>query len=338
MLKKRVITIVSCLIMLIVSLYVFERANEILIRKTSRNRMEDLIQGETNKDILFMGTSHIMDGVIPIELWEEYGYTSYILCSEYNDMDRYVPMLRLALQYTKPKLVVLDVDNYWEKSPADNVLNGYHDYADAFPLTKEKVKTTCELYQDEEIRRELLFPIVRYHERWKDLSRGDFRKHGSDGYLKGYEFSTEMQEVELYPVVGREEGILYDSYGLSAMEKLIALCKEEGIEVLLMTTPFNADTQEQQFLQGMHQFADAQGVSYVNLIEENMLDPTADYRDDGHLNVFGAQKVTAFMGNYISERYDIPDRSEDTFYKEKWNGDYQEYLAFVTEQIENSEG
>ena len=81
-----------------------------------------------------------------------------------------------------------------------------------------------------------------------------------------------------------------------------------------------------------------QGYTSYQQIEENMLDPTTDYRDDGHLNVFGAQKVTAFMGNYISERYDIPDRSEDTFYKEKWNGDYQEYLAYVTEQIENSEG
>lgn len=328
MTKKRIIASVLAVGLLLLSVYTVVRVNDILIRKTSRNRMQGLIEDETNKDILFVGTSHIMDGIIPAELWDMCGYTSYVLCSEYNDMDRNVPMLRLALQYAKPSLVVLDVDNYWEKSPAENTLNGYHEYADAFPLSKEKITTTWELYEDQETRAEILFPILRYHERWKELSRGDFRKKGGADYLKGYEFSAEVQEVELYEVVQKEQGALAeDAYGVAVIEDFIDECHARGIEVLLVTIPFAADTNEQIYLQGIHDLAEKKGVAYLNLLTvDGLLDQTADFRDEGHLNVFGAQKVTEYLGRYIEENYAVPVRNEDAAYQQEWNADYEEWL------------
>lgn len=339
MIKKRIIAGTLSVALLLISVYTAVRVNDILMRKTSRNRMQGLIEGETNKDIFFVGTSHIMDGVIPAELWHQYGYTSYVLCSEYNDMDRNVPMLRLALQYAKPALVVLDIDNYWEKSPAENTLNGYHEYADAFPLTQEKLGTTLELYSDQETRSELLFPILRYHERWKDLSRGDFRKKGSDDYLKGYEFSTEVQKVELNEAVPKEQGILAeDAYGVAVIEAFIDECHERGIEVLLVTIPFAADTNEQVYLQGMHSLAEKKGIVYLNLLTvDGLVDGTTDFRDEGHLNVFGAQKVTEYLGRYIEENYAVPVRNEDAVYVQEWNADYEEYLEETTESISEIE-
>ena len=334
MTKKRIITGVLTVVMLFLSIYAAVRTNEILVRKTSRNRMQNLIEGETNKDILFVGTSHIMDGVIPAELWNEYGYTSYVLCGEYNDMDRNVPMLRLALQYTQPSLVVLDVDNYWEKSPAENTLNGYHEYADAFPLTPEKIKTTLELYPDRETRTEILFPILRYHDRWKDLSRGDFRKKGNADYLKGYEFSADVQEVELYETVSKESGVLLeDVYGVAAIEQFIEECRSRGIEVLLITIPFAANTEEQTYLQGIHKLAEEKQVAYVNLLTEGLVDGETDFRDDGHLNVFGASKVTAYLGEYIQENYKVPVRSEEAVYQAEWDADYREYEQHKQEAL-----
>ena len=327
MTKKRIIAVVLSVIMLFLSAYVAVRTNEILMRKTSRNRMQNLIEGETNKDILFVGTSHIMDGVIPAELWNAYGLNSYVLCGEYNDMDRNVPMLRLALQYTKPSLVVLDVDNYWEKSPAENTLNGYHEYADAFPLTPEKIKTTLALYPDKESRTEILFPILRYHDRWKDLSRGDFRKKGSDDYLKGYEFSADVQEVELYETVPKEEGILLeDAYGVTAIESFIDECRNRGIEVLLVTIPFSANAEEQAYLQGIHRLAEKKQVAYLNLIaEEGLVSGETDFRDEGHLNVFGAEKITEYIGAYIQKNYDVPVRNKEIDYLKEWDADYLDY-------------
>lgn len=335
MIKKRVIAGILAVMMLLLSGYAAVRTNDILMRKTSRNRMQNLIKGETNKDILFVGTSHIMDGVIPVKLWDTYGYTSYILCGEYNDMDRNIPMLRLALQYTKPSLVVLDIENYWEKSPAENTLNGYHEYADAFPLNGEKIKTTMNLYQEKENRMEILFPILRYHDRWKDLSRGDFRKKGSDDYLKGYEFSADTQEIELYECVPTEGGVLLeDAYGVTAVEQFVDECHERGIEVLLVTIPFAANEDEQIYLQGLHKLAEQKGVRYLNLLtEKELVDGKTDFRDAGHLNVFGAEKVTEYIGAYIRENYNIPVRSGEADYQKEWDAHSAEYQEHKAEAI-----
>lgn len=328
--KKRIIAAVTAVIMLFLTLYAADLTNRTLMRKASRDRMQDLIEGETNTDILFIGNSHIMDGVIPMELWKEYGYTSHLLCAEYNDMGRYPAMLELALQYTDPSLVVVDVDNYWEKSPDDKTLMGYHEFADAYPLTKTKIKTTLELYPDMERRREILFPFYLYHSRWNDLSRNDLKKSDTSNYLKGYEYTTESTPVEIPEIVPESEGVLLeDAYGLGALRRLIADCKEREIQVLLVTLPYAADVPEQQYLQGMHIFAEKNGVSYLNLIpEESLVDESADYSDAGHLNMHGAEKVTGFLGKYIGENYDIPVRSEEEPYRTEWNQNYEEYQEF----------
>lgn len=331
--KKQIIAVVTAVIMLFLTVCVADLTNRTLMRKASRDRMQDLIEGETNKDILFIGNSHIMDGVIPMELWEEFGYTSYLLCAEYNDMERYPAMLELALQYTEPSLVVVDIDNYWEKSPDDKTLMGYHEFADAYPLTGTKIRTTLALYPDMERRREILFPFYLYHSRWNDLCRNDLKKSDTAAYLKGYEYATESNAVEISELVPASEGVLLkDAYGLEPLEKLIELCKERGIPVLLVTIPYVADVPEQQYLQGMHTFSERNQAAYLNLIEqETLVDEDTDYREEGHLNVHGAEKVTRFLGNYIRENYDIPDRSGEEPYRTEWNDNYEKYLEFKQE-------
>lgn len=328
--KKRILAAVTAVIMLSFTLFVTDITNRTLMRKASRDRMQDLIEGETNKDILFIGNSHIMDGVIPMELWKEYGYASHLLCAEYNDMERYPAMLELALQYTDPSLVVVDVDNYWEKSPDDKTLMSYHEFVDAYPLNRTKVKTTLELYPDMERRREILFPFYLYHSRWNDLSRNDLKRSDTSNYLKGYEYTTESTSVEIPELVPQSDGVLIeDAYGLGALQKLIADCEEKGISVLLVTIPYAADVPEQQYLQGLHTFAERNGVSYLNLIErEALVDEGTDYREAGHLNVHGAEKVTTFLGNYIKENYDTPVRSGEEPYRTEWNENYEKYQEF----------
>ena len=334
--RKKVLTVIFTVVAFVLTVSFAHKTNQVLMRKTSWNRMQDLIEGETNKDILFVGTSHVMDAIVPMELWERYGYTSYVLCAEYNDMERNIPMLRLALQYTQPELVVLDIDNYWEKSPEDKTLIGYHEFADAFPLTWEKYVTTRMLYgENKSARREILFPFVLYHNRWNDLSRNDFRDEVSDDFWRGYEFATDSMAVAMADPVSRSDGVLPDVYGVAAIERFIVECKSRGIDVLLMTAPFGASTQEQEYLQGIYEIAERNGVPYVNMLEDpEVINANTDYRDEGHMNISGAVKVTDYIGSYISKQYKITDRKKDESYG-TWQEDYEEYRAYIREAIVN---
>ena len=59
--KKCVITAVITVVMAILTICGADWINQTLMRKASRDRMQDLIEAQTNKDILFVGNSHVMD-------------------------------------------------------------------------------------------------------------------------------------------------------------------------------------------------------------------------------------------------------------------------------------
>ena len=66
--RKKVLTVIFTVVAFVLTVSFAHKTNQVLMRKTSWNRMQDLIEGETNKDILFVGTSHVMDAIVPMEL------------------------------------------------------------------------------------------------------------------------------------------------------------------------------------------------------------------------------------------------------------------------------
>lgn len=330
-----------CVVLLILSLGLLKTTNEIFVRKTGRSRLATIIDpsqenpgsAANDVDIFFVGTSCIMDGVIPMELWRSRGYTSQILCSEYNDMDRNIMMLRLALQYKKPKLVVLDVRNFWEKSDPDNVIIGYQEYSDAFPLTAEKVKATFDLYEDSATRIKLLFPFYIYHNRWNDLKSGDFRKNSDSFKYRGYELSKDVKEIDLRPpmlssAIPGEGDIpeLPSVYGIEAITEFVSFARSQGIEVAMLVLPFEADEFEQSYLLSLMRLSLELNVPYINMLEmPGIMDPERDFKDGEHLNYYGALKATELIGSFIEYNYEIPDHREDSAYSADWDYWYKKY-------------
>jgi len=301
--KKILSSTVIAALLITFTFAAFFRVETILNRKVSANRYGDLIYANSQPDILFVGTSHVMNAVIPVRLWEKYSATSYILCSEYNDIRRNLPMLKLALQYCNPQVVVLDVENYWDRSDPDETFIGFHEFADGFPLNKTKIEATRSLYGDSKETMEILFPIIRYHERWKSLDRGDFRLHGlsSKGHM-GYEFSNKVTEVERYPYVDESSAKLYEDTDAPLIGEFIEYCQNRGIRVVITTVPYNAMEQEQEALWGIGEIAKKYDVPYINMVANyDLVDGNQDFMNEGHMNYFGALKVTDYIGSKLSE-------------------------------------
>ena len=49
----------------------------ILEGKSAKARLSLFFKQETSYDAMYFGTSHVINGFLPQELWEEYGITSY---------------------------------------------------------------------------------------------------------------------------------------------------------------------------------------------------------------------------------------------------------------------
>ena len=60
-----------------------------------------------------------------------------------------------------------------------------------------------------------------------------------------------------------------------------------------------------------------------------------DLHDRGHLNPSGARKVTDYLGNYIKNHYEIPDRRLDKYYS-NWFSEYEDYIDFKIENLKSA--
>lgn len=81
------------------------------------------------------------------------------------------------------------------------------------------------------------------------------------------------------------------------------------------------------------ELAQEHGIPFLNLTEQNLIDYGVDYGDRHHVNLFGAEKITRYMGDYLSQHYELTDYRGITEVAEKWNADYQAYLQFKQNEM-----
>lgn len=62
--------------LLLLMLCIFE-VSKVMQRKASLEKYGDFYLNEDSIDVMFFGTSHVINAYFPMELWEDYGITSY---------------------------------------------------------------------------------------------------------------------------------------------------------------------------------------------------------------------------------------------------------------------
>ena len=139
-------------------------------------------------EAIFAGTSHMTYSVSPVELYEEYGFTSYNLASARQPLAVARYALQTALKTQNPKVFVLDVSSLFTDF-YDGA--GFKYVTEQVPLSAEKLQLLQEmstLSDDEDDMVSGLFPIIDYHARWKELDENDFTymRDNKHFFVKGY--------------------------------------------------------------------------------------------------------------------------------------------------------
>lgn len=269
-------------------------------------------------EVVFLGDSEMQTGVIPMELWKEYGITSYTCAqSGQRTMEAYY-WLRETLKTQKPKLVVMDADQF------------YH-CGDRQAEFKTAIEKTAHYY----------FPALKYHNQWKRWKeRQEMKPVRERNHMKGYNYHDAVKPYE-----GGEYMTETDKQEASRpmvrfwLNRIMELCKKENIEVLFVgiPTPLNWNYARHN---EVNEYALSQGVPFLDmnlLVKELQIDWKADSMDGGdHLNLSGARKVTRYLGNYLKENYKLTDQRENPMYQH-WMRDYEKYKETVEKQAAKSE-
>lgn len=282
-------------------------------------------------DVLFMGSSHMLNAVSPMDLWAEHGIASL----NYAQNGQVLPVtyyaLQEALRYQSPKLVVLDIYKVVQDSLIDSKAS-LHFTLDNMTFGLPKLRAIFDLLPAED-RAEYLVDLLAYHSRWSELTEEDFRPKNT--FEKGAEALFSVDDRSGFEVLPVTETAPPVAVALEYLEKIINLCREEGIDLLLIATPFTTpeedDLSRQQVVNAMAEYAAEQDLPFLNFMHEvEAMDFSfaTDMADMYHVNLAGMKKVTFHLGEYLTAHYDLPDHRNDSAYA-SWHSDYEDYKAYL---------
>lgn len=320
---KRVIKVAIFCIMFIV---LFIKVSSILESKTSIKKYNDFYTETEEYDVLFFGSSHMWNTILPMELYKEYGIYSYNMANATEAIPTSYWVIKNTIEYKKPKVIVLETFmSGWGKKVLEGNENYLHTYYDVLPFSKTKLDAIKDIV-DEGERAEYLVPFSLYHSRWNELGEDDFSCEYS--VEKGAQALWETTPFE-YATIETSELVEVNPVTKEYVQRVKQICDENDIELLLTEIPFCMDESEKKQNNGWKKFAEEIGVTFISC-DDFEIDYENDMRDRGHFNYAGAKKATNYLGKYLIDNY------KDIFFNHTegvWKDDYAKYVSFLNEQI-----
>lgn len=305
------------------------------------NLVEEYYKDETGHDVIFVGDCEVFSNISPITLWENYGITSYIRGSAQQLIWQSYYLLEETLKYEKPEVVVFNVLAMKYNEPQNEAYNRMT--LDGMKLSTTKLKSIAASLTEEEDYITYLFPLLRYHSRWQELSQEDFKyllqkkKISHNGYL----MRVDVKPVTVVPSGKKLSNYSFGDNSYKYLEKMTALCKEYNIPLVLIKSPSVYPYWYEEWDKQIDTFAKANNLLYINFlnhIEEMGIDFTTDTCDGGlHLNLAGAEKFTGFFGKILKDKFMLTDKRNDAELKKVWTEKADFYYAMKQDQLDELE-
>lgn len=341
--KKYLSRIICVLLVIALAVGGLWYVNGVLIMKRSDGilTMQDFYaQPDGTVDVLLVGNSHSGINIDTATLWDSRGIAAYDLWGGVQPLWNSYHYIVEALKYQTPRLIVLEVmasTSDYEYSEEQNQIKN----TAGMRLSKNKIEAVrASAPEDRQLNLLLGFPL--YHGRFDELTMEDFQhfpwSKGLESF-KGsvlrygtgsYEFESAEGISETAPVMDKE---------LEYLNKIIDLCREKSVPLMLLKTPSLEREQTQPILNTVAGIAEDNGLAFVNMnLMDDELGITADdWSLDRHMNASGARKVSAWLADHLQSEYDIPDRRGDAAYA-SWDVNAHNvnnvYLAAVTDSAD----
>lgn len=291
-------------------------------------------------DVVFLGTSHMLNAISPLQLYNDYGICSYNYSSDSVPLLLSYNALKSITKYQNFKIACIDllgIQYTTENSYRawNDLYPWFHFLVDEIPIFLDKTilinQYLSERKDNFSIHLESNIPIYRFHSRWTSLQKErDFIQFND--FQKGYSPNFKTCNVSSPLIIPKEERLRLYTRQSSTIRNIIDFCNLNGIKLIFTVIPYGQKYGTNKLLKQYNEISfilkNEKNVDYINYfhcLDKLKLDFSIDFADESHVNPIGAQKITAHLGKYIKEHYDIPDRRLDPAYA-KWNDDYKLYV------------
>lgn len=293
-------------------------------------------QEEKDFDVIFVGDCEVYENFSPIVLWQDYGINSYIRGSAEQYIWQSYYILEDTLRYETPKAVVFNIQSLQFEKSQNEAYNRMT--LEGMKWSSSKVDAIYASMKPEEQFLDYVFPVLRYHSRWSELTAADIRymfdtkKVSHNGYY---------MRVDVKPAVNVPGGRILGDYSFSEnawkyLDKMRELCQEKGIRLILIKAPSLYPYWYPEWEEQVEEYARKYDLTYLNfleLTEEVGIDYNTDTYDAGlHMNLSGAEKLSVYLGRFLREEAGLEDRRGEERLQEIWKDKIAAYEAEKEEQ------
>lgn len=298
------------------------------------------IREEQDLDVICIGGSSLLTYWQAVRAWNDYGFTSCSYATNNLPIEAPEYLMGYGLEYHQPELWVIEMRSFMFYKN-EIVEGGLRNSADAMNVTSPIRYKYIYTYlknrpwpEDIDILSYYL-DIIYYHENYWNLHNENSWKNLFNTYYdhvyqnEGWEWRDNWCNVEKPEGFDTDKEAILDTYVEQTLKSLLEYCKQNNQNVLFVATPFETNKEYKMMCNTYKRMIESYGYEFIdgNMFYDEMgIDFSMDFSDPSHVNLFGAEKFTRFLSEYIVTHYDLPDHRGDAEYN-VWDGYYQKFLS-----------
>lgn len=296
------------------------------------------LEPKNSLDVMILGASETFTDYCAPLAWQHAGFTSYPLAVSAAQGIMYPSMLREAAKRQTPGVYVVEVNGFLYTAEERDEFShaALRKWIDTLPLSANKVDTIRACIPAEK-RSTYYFPLLKYHTFWK--CTGDIRRSLSlqqQARSVGYSYTKPFLSISMFltetdEIPVRQQAL--DAFNEQSLRTFCETAKKLGIQNVLFarfphrTVIENYDAVFAKLASVVQEY----GYNFVNFdtqIDAIGLDPLSDFANAEHLNVFGAEKFTPYLADYLAAHYDL-----NTAHSDKVTDEWARCAAFTQQML-----
>jgi len=280
-------------------------------------------------DVIAIGASPISPLLASPYIWNEYGITSYPLSTNAQPVAAVKYIIEDAHKTQKDSLFIVDTTMFMVETDVLLTEPRIRNVVDNMKYSLTRVKAIKDMVEDKNKRIDYYFDISKYHSailgknglNTDDIKYFDFK---NESIYKGYLFT---EAVDIFEPVSVEHITEVNPMPESAEAVLVELmnyCEKKDISLLFITCPYIASEDNKMEHNYIENLVLEHGYDYLDfndLYEEMDIDFGKDFYNTNHMNVYGAEKFSKYLGNYLKDNYKLQDKKGYEGY-EAWDESY----------------
>ena len=304
------------------------------------NLIREYYDSNKDHDVIFIGDCEVYANFSPITLWEDYGITSFIRGSPQQLLWHSYYLLEDTFNRAQvlPEVVVFNVFAMQYGEPQYEPYNRLT--LDGMRMSRTKLRAVSASMMEEEDLLSYIFPFFRFKDNWRELGAEDFRYFFGNPQvsINGFMVRSDVMPVGFLPGPLYRANFDFDEKPLYYLNRIVELTSENNVELILVKAPNPFPHWFDAWDEQVVQFAEENDLIYINFLRYTDLIGLDWYEHTfnagGHLNVFGAELLARYFGEFLVSEFNLRDRRTEPDIAAHWNEMAEQYHRLIEMQLE----